>query len=653
MENPLYTRRDVSDPQELAKVWDEIKEYYQGMGDFGTDWDSIKWAETCKRVSSLRSRIYVKTKQATISQLPSDWEKVRLLQRRMIGSFDNALVSVRRVTQVNKGKYTPGLDNFLVKTKEHRFALVLLVHQRINIYNWSPQPVSRRYIPKPNGKLRPLGIPTIVDRVIQAIVKNALEPQSEYSADIGSYGFRPGKSAHDAIEKLHKTLTTRDFTLPRKNWILDADIEGCFDNIDHGYLLEMLNDFPATPLIERWLKAGYVDKEVFHETDTGTPQGGIISPLLANLALDGLEKEIGVKYRLRKSSTSISGQRWVLDDYIKKDAPHPPRAFVRYADDFVVLCETESDCHNAKSTLEGVLLRRGLKFSSEKISIRNVVEGFDFLGITVRSFESNINVHGKSGTKIRGFKLIISPSFKSQSKYRAKLKDLFVSCHGKSVDHLIRKVNPVIRGWANYHRKFSSRKVFEKMDLYLFVLQKRFGLRTHPNKSKGWIIGSYFGALSPSHPMDNWVFGNIKTKYHMVKHRWVGISRHDMVPNNFSPDDPSLRTFWEKRSMLGKNSSLVAHSSFKLAQKAKHLCLSCLLSLYNHEALEIHHIVPKRLGGPDTQANKVILHKICHQSLRTTDHEASTKDRLLGNLRLIQRKGFRSFQPSAVQDATE
>lgn len=186
---------------------------------------------------------------------------------------------------MNKGKYTPGLDNFLVKTKEHRYTLVLLVHHRITIYNWSPQPVSRRYISKPNGKLRPLGIPTVVDRVIQAIVKNAVEPQSEYTADIGSYDFRPGRSAHDAIEKLHKTLTTKDFTLPRKNWILDADIEGCFDNIDHGYLLGVLNDFPATPLIERWLKAGYVDNDVFHETDTGTPQGGIISPLLANLAL--------------------------------------------------------------------------------------------------------------------------------------------------------------------------------------------------------------------------------------------------------------------------------------------------------------------------------------------------------------------------------
>ncbi len=329
--------------------------------------------------------------------------------------------------------------------------------------------------------------------------------------------------------------------MPRKRWILGGDIQGC------SYLSGVLGDFPVTPLIERWLN---LEKNLFYGTDTGVlpkkklqckegqkkckegPQANIslgevyqlITPLLANRALDGLEKEIG------SSRTGISGE---------------PRAFVRYADHFVVLCETEKDCHKVKEEVERLLLRRGIRFSDEKTFIKNIEEGFDFLGTTIRSFYSKINVPGQRGITKMGYKLIIQPFLSSQAKYRIKLKEIFTSHHGKSVDQLIRNGNPVIRSWGNYHRKFSSRKVFEKMDLYLFLLQNRFGYRTHPNKGKGWVVGTYFGTLSPSHPTDRWVFGNKKTKYQMIKHRWVSktppvsLLRHDLVANKYSPDDPA------------------------------------------------------------------------------------------------------------------
>lgn len=245
MESILSINRDVTDSQRLGKVWDETKDIFRSRSLNTEDcWDSVDWALLHQRVKTLRSRIYAKTKKAEISKLPTDWEKVRLLQKRMIGSYDNPLLSVRQVTQVNQGKSGP----------EIRYALVQLIYRRVNIYQWSPQPVNRIH-----KKLRPLGI----DRVIQAIVKNALEPENEYFADINSYGFRPGRSAHDAIEKIYITLSAKDHKLPRKRWILGGDIQGCFDR---SYLLGVLGDFPATPLIERWLN---LEKNLFYGTDTG------------------------------------------------------------------------------------------------------------------------------------------------------------------------------------------------------------------------------------------------------------------------------------------------------------------------------------------------------------------------------------------------
>ncbi len=205
------------------------------------EWDSINWKESFDKVQTLLHRIYVSTQKADLNL-----KKLRKLQENTIYSYDNLLIAVRRVTQLNKGKNSPGLDNFIVKTKENSFRLVKLIRYHININEWKPEPVKRIYIPKAKGKVRPLDIPTIVDRVIQAIVKNALEPEWEAKSDIGSYGFRPGRGCHDTIEKIFTTFNIQDKTkLPKKQWILDADIKGCFDNISHSYLMSYIGSFPA------------------------------------------------------------------------------------------------------------------------------------------------------------------------------------------------------------------------------------------------------------------------------------------------------------------------------------------------------------------------------------------------------------------------
>lgn len=357
---------------------------------------------------------------------------------------------------------------------------------------------------------------TLVGRVIQAFIKTALEPEWKCKADIGSYRFRPGRSCHDAIERIHTTFTTKDHMLPRKQWVLYADIKGCFDNISHEYLLTKISTFLFSSLIKRLLEAGYMYKNVFHETDLGTPQDGIISPLLANIALDGIEKELGVKYRYRKDSRNPLGFRIALDDYYSKKSStvaeeidkgnisldmlrlnipfqsykvihggyYKPISYIRYADDFVVFGESEEDIHLVKSKLVEILRVRGLELSPEKTNIRHITDGFDFLGCTTRSFPVSINVPEERGTKTLGYKLIIKPSQISVKKVREKIKLIFDAYRGTSTTILIDKLNPVIKGWANYFRPISSRKTFESLDAYLFIKCYRYGLRRHPQKGK-------------------------------------------------------------------------------------------------------------------------------------------------------------------------
>ena len=539
-----------------------------------SDWHSIDWYKVNHNIRNLRRRIFKATQV-------NDWRKVRNLQKLILRSYSNVLLAVRKATQDNRGSKTAGVDKVLVKTSEQRLALS---KELANDHSFKPLPARRVYIPKKNGKKRPLGIPAIRDRCLQAIVKNALEPCWEAQFEGISYGFRPGRSPHDAIGKIY------NIARPNKTmkWVVDADIKGCFDNINHDKLLELIGNFPYRQLIQSWLKAGYIDNNTFHPQETGTPQGGIISPLLANIALHGMEEALGVKYNNR-------GQ-----------LAYSKRCVVRYADDFVIFCKTLEDAKASRNEINSWLFTRGLRLSEEKTKIVHITEGFDFLGFNIRQYKVK-------NTKT-GYKLLIKPSKDFLKKTRNDIREIFLNHKGKNLDALIGKINPVIRGKANYMNKVVSSKAFNDLDNYLFTRQVRYVKFTHPKKPKYWTQEKYWGRFNLQKPNQKWVFGNKESGNYMLKFTWTKISRHNLVIQKNSPDDPSLTEYWKKRQKK-RNKSEAEKLSRKqeyIAWKQGYKCPICGQSLFNDEPLNLHHITPKCKGGKDTKDNLVWLHLYCH-----------------------------------------
>ncbi len=538
-----------------------------------SDWHSIDWYSVYRNIRNLRRRIFKATQE-------NNWRKVRNLQKLMLRSFSNVLESVRKVTLVNKGSKTAGLDKVLVKTPKQRLALS---YDLAFDHSTEAIPAKRVYIPKKNGKLRPLGIPIIRDRCLQAIVKNVLEPCWEAQFEGISYGFRPGRSPHDAIGKIYQIARPNK----TKKWVVDADIKGCFDNIDHEKLLEVIGNFPYRHLIRKWLKAGFIDRNVFHPQKSGTPQGGIISPLLANIALHGMEKAIGVKYNCRGE---LRGDR----------------CLVRYADDFIIFCRTKEDAELAMNEVNQWLSTRGLSLSVEKTKIVNLLDGFDFLGFNIR--------HYKVKNTKTGLKLLIKPSKGFLQKTRNDIREVFLNHIGQPVDVLIGKINSIIRGKANYLNKAVSSKAFRTLDNYMFTREVRHVKRTHPNKPKYWTSNKYWGRLNLQRPNDKWVFGNKKSGNYIIKFAWTKIQRHSLVSKRSSPDDPSLRKYWEKRNKKSNKSEVEIFNKKQaiIAGKQDFKCPVCGQTLFNNEPLHLHHIVPRNKGGKDTVNNLVWLHLYCH-----------------------------------------
>ncbi len=380
-----------------------------GPEDDSLDWDAIDWRIHEEHVRRLRRRIF-KAAQA------GDFKRVRSLQKLTLRSWSNTLVSVRQVTQRNAGRKTAGIDGAVALTPRARAELADRAHR--SLASWQALPVKRVYIPKADGRQRPLGIPVLLDRAQQARVKNALEPEWEARFEPRSYGFRPGRGCHDAIEAIYWTLNGKHV---KRQWILDADVSAAFDRIDHDGLLGQLGGFPARGLIRAWLKAGVVDQGWFTPTEEGTPQGGVISPVLLNVALHGLEEAAGVRYhRLGSDAAQTVSGTPVL---------------VRYADDLLAMCHSRGQAEQVKAQLAGWLAPRGLGLNEAKTKIVHLTEGFDFLGFNVRRYPND--------------KLLIKPSKQAIRRIRRRLATELRSLRGANAMAVTRAINPIVRGWPS------------------------------------------------------------------------------------------------------------------------------------------------------------------------------------------------------------
>ena len=531
-------KKNVLEPPEPKGKLDA--ETVNGPEDETLDWDTIGWAVHEENVRRLRQRIFKATKE-------QDLATVRNLQRMMLRSWSNTLISVRQVTQRNAGRGTPGVDGQVVLTARARMDLAVQVHRTAR--SFQPLPVRRVYIPKANGKQRPLGIPAIADRAHQARCRNALEPEWEARFAPRTYGFRPGRSCQDAIAVIHVMGCGEN---PRRRWILDADLTAAFDRIDHGHLLAKLGSFPGKGMIRGWLKAGVFEKgKGFAPTDEGTPQGGVISPCLLNIALHGLEEAAGVRYEASDPART------------KRGCP----ALVVYADDMVALCHTRQQAEQVKARMAGWLAPRGLSFNEAKTRIVTLEDGFDFLGFTVRRH---------AGT------LITRPSKAAIKRVKQRLAAEMRALRGGNAAAVLAKINPIARGWANYYRGAASSRTFAALDRYLWQLTYKWACYSHANKPKPWIISRYYGRFNPA-SQDRWVFGNRDNGAYLPKLGWTKIVRHSLVTGAASPDDPALTGYWAQRR--GKNPPLLDRSVLILLARQEGRCPLCrdLLLHADHE----------------------------------------------------------------------
>jgi RNA-directed DNA polymerase len=564
---PKVQKVDASNTSETSVSNQVLPEMY--------DWQDLPWPQVERKVFKLQRRIHRASQR-------QDTKTVHALQRLLLRSWYAKLLAVRRVTQDNQGKNTPGVDGIARLEPKERLELAHGLH-----LDARPQPIRRVWIPKPGSdEQRPLGIPTLADRARQALVKLVLEPQWEAKFEPNSYGFRPGRSCQDAIEAIFTCINRK------AKYVLDADIAKCFDRIDHAALLEKLDTFPRLRrLIKGWLRAGVLEGERLFPTKEGTPQGGVLSPLLANVALHGMEEFL---HRAFPHTKTVQGQRL-------KWTP----TLIRYADDFVVCHPDLEVVQQCRQLLQDWLRPLGLELKASKTHIRHTLEardgetGFDFLGFTIRQFPVGKHHTGKnSNGKLLGYKTLIKPSVKKVQLHTRRLGDVVRRYQGAPQEALIAKLNPLIRGWCNYYRAVVSKEIFADCDHVLCQQLRRWGNRRHPRKSKGWVVRKYWR-------FPEWTFSPSQGKA-LVKHTATRIVRHVKVQGGRSPFDGEWG-YWTGR--LGRYPGMSLWKAL-LLQRQGGKCAHCGLYFRPGDLVEIHHTDADHENNH--RRNLAALHGHCH-----------------------------------------
>lgn len=535
-------------------------------GKLEANWHQIDWDKAHQHVRRMQLRIAKATKEGKT-------RKVKSLQRLLTYSFHAKALALKRVTE-NRGKATPGVDGQTWSTPEDKFKAISSLRRK----GYKPLPLRRIYIPKSNGKKRPLGIPTMKDRAMQALYKLALEPVAETNADRKSYGFRPERACADAIAQTFTVLGWKR-SAP---WILEGDIKSCFDEISHDWLMN--NILMDRRILRKWLKAGYIDRKKLFPTEAGTPQGGIISPTLSNMTLDGLERKLKT-FRKKKVN------------------------FVRYADDFIVTGNSKELLEQkVKPVIIRFLKERGLTLSEEKTKVTHIEEGFDFLGQNVRKYK---------GT------LLIKPSKKNVKNFLDKVRDVLNMNKTAKQENVIRLLNPIIRGWANYHRHVVAKETFSWVDHQIWLKLWQWCKRRHPNKGRRWIKNRYFHRFGPR----DWVFAVKVNKANggtiFVKLYSAGctpILRHVKIKSEAHPYDMAWEPYFEKRKILSVKDDLALFGRAKrLWQDQKGKCPICHGNITLETGWQTHRVFPMLQGSKETLSNLQLWHPTCQQQLHSQD----------------------------------
>jgi RNA-directed DNA polymerase len=558
-------------------------------------WSDIDWKVVERKVFKLQKRIYRASQSGNV-------KLVRKLQRLLTKSYYARLLATRRVTQDNQGKKTAGVDG--VKSLNPKQRLEMVNNLKIT---GKAKPSRRIWIPKPGtDEKRPLSIPVMYDRCLQALGKCALEPQWEAIFEANSYGFRPGRCPQDAIEAIFNAIRYKP------KYVLDADIAKCFDKIDHNKLLDKINTYPKLRRqIKAWLKNGVLDNGVFTDTEEGTPQGGVMSPLLANIALHGMEN------RIKEYARSQKGKKLQNEKAI---------SLIRYADDFVIIHHDLNVIFDCQEIIKDWLKEIGLEMKPSKTKITHTLNeykgnvGFDFLGFNIRQFPVGKDHSGKDTQKeILGFKTIIRASKEKIDLHIKKIGDTIRRMRTARQQAVISELNPIIKGWSNYYKSTVCTEIFKDCGSIIYLQLKRWAERRHPNKSKTWVAKKYWKSnVNPKTGyIRRWVFATKDNYegYTLTDQASIVQEKHIKVKGQKSPYDGDL-VYWSSR--MGKNPECSTVMATLLRMQGGK-CSYCGLTFRDGDLLEIDHIIPKSLGRKNEYKNKQILHRHCHDKKTAGD----------------------------------